>query len=89
MNVGCFDLFKICVQHLSHRRAGNIRTLLRQTAVGKIAACVLGVCHINIRNDIDYASVSLLGKALILTAVARLHMKYRNMQALCTDNRKA
>ena len=89
MNVACLDFSEIVMKHLCHRGACNIGALFGQSAIGKIAACVLGVCHINIRNDVNDPTVCLLRQALILTAVSGFHMEDRDMQSLCPDNGKA
>ena len=89
MNIRSLNFFKIIMQNLRHRRAGNICALLGQATIGKIAPCMLGISHINIRNDINYSSVCFLGQAFVLAAVSRLHMKNRNMKPLCADNGKA
>ena len=79
MHIRSLDLSQILMQHLCHRRAGDISTLLRQAAVSQIAARMLTISHIDVRNDIDDAAVSLLRKALVLAAVAGLHVEDRNM----------
>ena len=50
---------------------------------------MLGICHIDIGNDVHDAAVGLLGQALILAAVARFHVKDRDVQPLCRDGGKA
>ena len=88
MNIARFDLRKIIMQHLRHRRSGHIGAFLRQTALRKIAARVLAVCQIDVRDNIDDSAVSLLRQALILTAVARLHVEDRDVQTLRADHGK-
>ena len=88
-NVALFDVGKVRVKHLRHRRTGDIGALLRQTALGKIPPRVLGVCHVDVGNYIDDPAVGLLRKALVLAAVAGFHVEDRNVQPLCRDRRQA
>ena len=89
MDIACFDFSEIVMKHLCHRGTCNISALFGQSAIGKIAACVFRICHINIRNDVHNTAVCLLRQALILTAVARFHMEDRYVQSLCPYNGKA
>ena len=77
------------MQHLCHRRADDIRPLLRQAALGEIAAGVFGIGEIDVGDDIDDSAVRLLWKALVLAAVARFQMEDRNVEALRTNHRQA
>ncbi len=77
------------MQNLGHRRARDVCTLLREAAVGKIAACVLTIGHIHVGNDVHNPAVGFLGQALVLAAVTGLHMEDRNMQALGSDYAEA
>ena len=88
VNVARLDLGEVAPQHLCHRRARHVGALLGKTAVGKVAARVLGICHIHVRDDIDDASIRLLGQTLVLATVARFHMEDRNVQTLRTDDRE-
>ena len=74
------------MEHLGHRTACDIGAFLGQTTVGQIATGMLRVRHIHIRNNIDDATVGLLGQALVLTAVASLHVEDGDMQALGTNH---
>ena len=89
VHVRCLDFGKILVQHLCHRASGDVGTLLRQSAVGEVAACVLAVCHIHVADYIDDAAVGLLGQTLVLAAVAGFHVEDWNVQTLRTDDREA
>ena len=55
----------------------------------KVAACMLRVCEVDVRDDVDDAAVCLLGKAFILATVARLHVENRDMQSLRRDGGEA
>ena len=89
VNVAGLDLGKILVQNLGHRRARDVCTLLRKSAVGKISACVLAVGHIHVGNYIHDSAVGLLRQAFVLAAVAGLHVEDRDMQTLCSDYAEA
>lgn len=89
MHVAGFNLGKILVKHLSHWRTRDIGTLLGQTAIGKIAAGVLAVCHINVGDYIHDTTVGLFGEAFVFAAVACFHVENGNMETLGTDNAEA
>ena len=88
-DVALLDGFEIFVQDLRHRGARDKGALFRQAALGEIAACMLAVGHVDIADDIHDAAVRLLRQALVLAAVARLHVENRDMQALGRDGRQA
>ena len=50
---------------------------------------MLGIGHVHIGNDIHDAPVGLLGQALILAAVARLHVEDGDVQPLGADDAEA
>lgn len=50
---------------------------------------MLRVGHIHVGDDIDDTAVGLLGQALVLAAVASLHVEDRNMETLGSDNAEA
>ena len=89
VNIRSLDRGKIGAQNLRHRGAGDVGALLRQSRVGKIPAGVLGIGEVDVRDDVDDPAIRLLGKALILAAVARLHVEDRDMQTLRPDDRQA
>ena len=89
VDVGRLDLRQVLVQHLRHRRTGHVRALLREARVGQVAAGVLAVGHVHIGDDVDNPSVGLLRQALVLAAVASLHVEDRDVQALRTNDREA
>ena len=47
---------------------------------------MLGVAHVNIADDVNNTAVGLLGQALVLAAIAGLHMENGNVQTLCAYN---
>ena len=50
---------------------------------------MLRVGHVHVGDDIDDTTVGLLGQALVLAAVAGLHVEDRNMETLGSDNAEA
>ena len=88
MDVACLNLRKVIMQHLCHGRTGHIRTLLRQTSIGQVAAGVLTIRHIHVGNNIHDAAVRLLRQAFVLAAVARFHVEDRNVKPLGSNHRK-
>ena len=85
-NVRCLNFVEISTKHFSHRATRDISALRSTTRIFKIAACVLGICQIDVRNHIDNTTVGLFGQAFVLAAITRLHVENRNMQALCTNS---
>ena len=89
VDVGRLNFFQILVQHLGHRGTGHVGALLRQAGVGQITAGMLGVGHVHIGDDVHDAAVRLLGQALVLAAVAGLHVEDGDVQPLRTDDGQA
>ncbi len=89
VDVAGLYLCEVVMQHLRHRRARDVRALLREARVGQVAACVLGVGHIDIGDDVHDATVRLFRQALVLAAVAGLHVEDRDVQALGPDHAQA
>ena len=54
----------------------------------QILAGVLRIGKVDVRDDVHNAAIGLLGQALILAAVARLHVEDGDMQALGGNSRK-
>ena len=52
-------------------------------------ACVLGISHIHIGNNVHDATVGLLREAFVLAAVAGFHMEDRDVEALGADYAEA
>ena len=89
MNVTCLDIGEVVVENLRHGGPCDIGALLRQAAVGEVSSCVFRVGHIHVGDDIDDTAVGLLGQALVLAAVAGLHVEDRNVKSLRSDNAEA
>ena len=88
-HIAFLNLLQIHVQYLCHRRTCLVGTLLGQTRIRQILPSEFGIAHIHVRNYIHDAAIGLLGQALVLAAVACLHVKQRDVQTFCTDGRKA
>ena len=83
------DLLKVRAQDLGHGRARDVGALRGAAGVPEVAAGVLGVCQVNVGDHVDDAAVGLLGQALVLAAVAGLHVEDGDVQALCRDGGQA
>ena len=86
MNIRSFNLRQVVMQHFRHRGAGHVRALLRQTSISQVPACVLGISHVHIRDDIHDAAVGLLRQALVFAAVAGFHVEDRDMEPLSPND---
>ena len=89
MDVGALDIGQVLVQHLRHGGAGDIGPLLGKAGVRQIPAGMLGVGHVHIGDDVHDPAVGLLRQALVLAAVARLHVEDGNVQPLGPDDGQA
>ena len=89
VHIARLNLGEVVVEDLRHRRARHVGALLGQAAVGEIAAGVLGVGHVDITDDVDDAAVGLLGQALVLAAVAGLHVEDGDVETLGADDAEA
>ena len=89
VDITCFNLVQIGVQHLGHGAASYEGALLRQSTLHQIPTCMLRIAEIDVADDVYDAAVRLLRQALILAAVSRLHMENRNVQPLGANHRKA
>ena len=83
------DLVQVGAQDLCHGRARDVGALRRAAGVLEVAAGVLGVGQVDVGDHVDDAAVGLLGQALVLAAVARLHVEDGDVQALCRDGGQA
>ncbi len=62
------------MRRFGHGAAGDVGALLGEAGVGQIATGVLAVGHVDVGDDVHDAAVGLLGQALILAAIAGLHI---------------
>ena len=83
------DLVQVGAQDLCHGRARDVGALRRAAGVLEVAAGVLGVGQVDVGDHVDDAAVGLLGQALVLAAVARLHVENGDVQALGRDGGQA
>ena len=83
------DLVEVGAQDLGHGRARDVGALGGAAGVLEVAAGMLGVCQVDVGDHVDDAAVGLLGQALVLAAVARLHVEDGDVQALCRDGGQA
>ena len=83
------DLLQVGAQDLGHGRARDVGALRGAAGVLEVAACVLGVGQVDVGDHVDDAAVGLLGQALVLAAVAGLHVEDGDVQALCRDGGQA
>lgn len=88
-DVGGLDLAQVGAKDFCHGRPGDVGALRGAAGVLEVAAGVLGVCQVDVGDHVDDAAVGLLGQALVLAAVARLHMEDGDVQALCRDGGQA
>ena len=83
------DLLEVGAQDLRHGRSGDVGALRGAAGVLEVAAGVLGVGKVDVGDHVDDAAVGLLGQALVLAAVARLHVEDGDVQALGRDGGQA
>ena len=88
-DMGPLDLVKVGAQHLGHGRARDVGALRGAAGVLEVAAGVLGVGQVDVGDDVHDAAVGLLGQALVLAAVAGLHVEDGDVQALGRDGGQA
>lgn len=88
-DIRSLDLVQVGAQDLRHGRPGDVGALGCAAGVLEVAACVLGVGQVDVGDHVDDASVGLLGQALVLAAVARLHVEDGDVQALGRDGGQA
>lgn len=89
VDVAGLDIGEVVVENFCHGGPCDIGALLGQAAVGEVSSCVLRIGHVHVGNDIDDTAVGLLGQALVLAAVAGLHVENGDMESLCSDNAEA
>ena len=89
VDVAGLDIGEVVVEDLRHGGPCDIGAFLGQAAVGEVSSCVLRVGHVHVGNDIDDTAVGLLGQALVLAAVAGLHVENGDMESLGSDNAEA
>ena len=88
-DIRSLDLVQVGTKDLCHGRARDVGALGCAAGVPEVAARVLGVCQVDVGDHVDDAAVSLLGQALVLAAVARLHVEDGDVEPLGRDGGKA
>lgn len=88
-DIGGLDLIKVGAKDLGHGRARDVGALRGAAGVPEVAAGVLGVGQVDVGDHVDDAAVGLLGQALVLAAVARLHVEDGDVEPLCRDGGQA
>ena len=83
------DLAQIGAQDLGHGGSRDVGALRGAAGVLEVAACVLRVGQVDVGDHVDDAAVGLLGQALVLAAVAGLHVEDGDVQALGRDGGQA
>ena len=83
------DLVQVGAQDLRHGRARDVGALRGAAGVLEVAAGVLGVGQVDVGDHVDDAAVGLLGQALVLAAVARLHVEDGDVEPLGRDGGQA
>lgn len=88
-DIGGLDLAQVGAQDLGHGRARDVGALRGAAGVLEVAAGVLGVGQVDVGDHVDDAAVGLLGQALVLAAVAGLHVEDGDVQPLGRDGGQA
>lgn len=88
-DIGGLDLAQVGAQDLCHGRAGDVGALRGAAGVLEVAAGVLGVGQVDVGDHVDDAAVGLLGQALVLAAVAGLHVEDGDVEPLGRDGGQA
>ena len=83
------DLVQVGAKDLRHGRARHVGALRGAAGVLQVAAGVLGVGQVDVGDHVDDAAVGLLGQALVLAAVARLHVEDGDVEPLGRDGGQA
>ena len=89
VDVRGFDLLQVVMQYLGHGATCHIGTLLGQTTVREVATGMLRISHVHIADDIDDATIGLLGQTFVLATVASLHVEDGDVQTLGADDAEA
>lgn len=89
VNVAGLDFLQVLVEHFGHGAAGDVGALLGQTVLRQVATGVLRVAQVHVGDNVHDAAVGLLRQALVLAAVARLHVEDGDMQPLSSNDAEA
>ena len=83
------DFLQVLVEHFGHGAASDVGALLGQTVLCQVTAGVLRVAQVHVGDNVHDAAVGLLRQALVLAAVARLHVEDGDVQPLGADDAEA
>ena len=89
VDVAGFDFGQVVVEHFGHGAAGDVHPFLGQAALVEVLSGVLTVRQIHVTDDVHNTAVGLLRQALVLAAVAGLHMEDGDVQPLGADDAEA
>ena len=89
VDIAGLDFGQVVVEHFGHGAAGDVGALLGQAVLRQVTAGVLRVAQVHVGNNVHDAAVGLLRKALVLAAVARLHVEDGDVQPLGPDDAEA
>lgn len=76
------------MEYLGHGGTADISTLRSDARGVEVAAGMLGVTDIYVRDDVNDATVGLFGEAFVKASVACLHVEDGDVEALCADDRQ-
>ena len=89
VDVAGFDLCQVLVEHLRHGATGDIGALFGQAVLRQVAAGVLRVAQVHVRDDVHNPTVRFLRQALVLAAVPSLHVEDGDVKPLSSDDTEA
>ena len=89
VDIAGFDFHQVLVEHFGHGAAGDVGALLGQTVLRQVTAGVLRVAQVHVGDNVHDAAIGLLRQALVLTAVAGLHVENGDVQPLGADDAEA
>ncbi len=82
VDVAGLDFGQVVVEHFGHGTAGDVGALLGQAVLRQVAASMLRVAQVHVRDNVHDAAVGLLRQALVLAAVAGFHVEDGDVQTL-------
>ena len=89
VDIAGLDFLQVLVEHFGHGAAGDVGALLGHALSVQVAAGMLGVAQVHVRDVVHDAAVGLLGQALVKAPVARFHVEDGDVQPLGPDDAEA
>ena len=89
VDVAGLDFLQVLVEHFGHGATSDVGALLGQAVLRQVTAGVLRIAQVHVGNNVHDAAVGLLRKALVLAAVARLHVEDGDVQPLSSNDTEA